>query len=536
MPLRDYQQEALDALENYVSLEEGNPLVVMPTGSGKSHVIAEFVLHMKQQKDAKALIVSHVKEIILQNYEKLNNVWEGDIGLYGASFKSRDTDNDIIYAQLQSVWNKVGKLPSFDLLVVDEAHLVPKDGEGMYRSLVVALKEKNPDLCVVGFTATPYRLNSGMLTEGEGAIFDDIAIDFSSGDNLLRLIDDGYLAPLVTKCMDTQYDVESVGIRGGEFIRSDLQEKMNDEGKTIKAIQETIKKGQNRKQWLIFCAGVNHAEMVCSILRLYDISAKVVTGETSQTERDQLIADYKAGKIKALVNCDVLTTGFDAPNTDLIVMLRPTQSPGLYVQMMGRGMRPSDGKKDCLVLDFARNIERHGPINQIKPNAKGQRRKPGQMLVKSCKECQSYVPKAANTCPDCGYQFPMRKLQLDLVASQLEIISKNEKKERYDLKVIDMWVGHHLAKGKNVPVLKVSYKTPNKIINEFICFEHTGYARQKAVAWWNHMVSGESLRRSPPITIDEALFRQTEINKPNLIKVDFTGRYPNVVNYLYADR
>ena len=260
MPLRDYQQEALDALENYIAIEDGNPLVVMPTGSGKSHVIADFVLHMNEQKKQKTLIVSHVKEILFQNYEKLQDAWPyGDIGLYGNSLKSRDTDNDIIYAQLQSVWNKVDQLPLFDLLAIDEAHLVPKDGEGMYRSLVVALKERNPNLRVVGFTATPYRLNSGMLTEGEGSIFDDVAIDFGSGDNFIRLIDDGYLSPLVTKCMDTEYEIDEIGLRGGEFIQTDLQAKMNDSGRTNKAMQEVLIKGANRKQWLIFCAGINHA-------------------------------------------------------------------------------------------------------------------------------------------------------------------------------------------------------------------------------------------------------------------------------------
>ena len=533
MPLRDYQQEALDALENYVAIETDNPLVVMPTGSGKSHVIAEFVRHMNQQKNSKALIVSHVKEILFQNYEKLEQVWEGDIGMYGNSLGRRDTDNDIIYAQLQSVWNKVEYLPSFDLLLIDEAHLVPKDGEGMYRSLIVALREKNQSLTVVGFTATPYRLNSGMLTEGEGAIFDDIVIDFGNGDNFIRLIDDGYLSPLVTKCMDTEYEVDDVPMRGGEFVTSDLQKKMNDSGRTQKAMQEVLTKGQNRKQWLIFCAGISHAEMVCRILNFSNVSARVVTGDTSPTERDQLITDYKAGKIRALVNCDVLTTGFDAPNTDMIVMLRPTLSPGLYVQMMGRGMRTAEGKENCLVLDFAKNIERHGPVNQIKPNQKGKRKKTGEMLVKSCKECNSYVPKAATKCPDCGYEFPMRKIQLDLVASQLDIISKQKKKEKYEIPVLDMWVGNHVSKAKNIPVLKVSYKTPRKIISEYVCFEHTGYARDKAVAWWNRVVSGESLRRSPPRTVDEALFRQTEINQPGAIKVDFSGKFPNVVNHLW---
>ena len=290
--------------------------------------------------------------------------------MYGNSLGRRDTDNDIIYAQLQSVWNKVEYLPPFDLLLIDEAHLVPKDGEGMYRSLIVALREKNPNLTVVGFTATPYRLNSGMLTEGEGAIFDDIVIDFGSGENFIRLIDDGYLSPLVTKCMDTEYEVDDVPMRGGEFVTSDLQKKMNDSGRTQKAMQEVLTKGQNRKQWLIFCAGISHAEMVCRMLNFSNVSARVVTGDTSPTERDQLISDYKAGKIRALVNCDVLTTGFDAPNTDMIVMLRPTLSPGLYVQMMGRGMRTAEGKENCLVLDFAKNIERHGPVNQIKPNQK----------------------------------------------------------------------------------------------------------------------------------------------------------------------
>jgi len=534
MPLRDYQQEALDALESYVASQEGNPLVVMPTGSGKSHVIADFVLHMNQQKQQKTLIVSHVKEILLQNYEKLQDAWPyGDIGLYGASLKSRDTDNDIIYAQLQSVWNKVELLPQFNLLVIDEAHLVPKEGEGMYRSLISSLKEKNKDLKVVGFTATPYRLNSGMLIDGDGSIFDDIAIDYGSGENFIKLIDDGYLSPLVTKSMYTEYDVESVGIRGGEFIQSDLQKKMNDKGRSEKAIQEVLIKGQDRKQWLIFCAGISHAEMVCRLLNFSNIGARVISGETPQAEREQLIEDFKNGKVKALVNCDVLTTGFDAPNTDLIVMLRPTQSPGLYVQMMGRGMRIAEGKKDCLILDFAKNIERHGPINQIKPNEKGKRKKTGKALVKTCSACNSYVPTSVTICPDCGHAFPVRKLDLDMVSSKLDIISNTAKKTKYEIKVIDMWVGQHQKIGSPNPVLKVSYKTPNKIVSEYICFEHTGYARDKAIKWWNQMGTPASLRKSPPRTVEEALFRQLEIKTPDMIKVDFSGKFPNIVNHIW---
>jgi len=186
-----------------------------------------------------------------------------------------------------------------------------------------------------------------------------------------------------------------------------------------------------------------------------------------------------------------------------------------------------------LVLDFAKNIERHGPINQIKPSQKGKRKKTGQALVKSCPACKSYVPKSVNTCPDCGHTFPARKIDLDLISSKLDVISNVAKKTKYEIKVIDMWVGEHQKIGSTTPVLKVSYKTPNKIISEYICFEHTGYPRDKAVRWWNQMGTPASLRKSPPRTVEEALFRQLEIRKPNLIKVDFSGRFPNIVNHIW---
>jgi DNA repair protein RadD len=172
MPLRDYQQEALDALENYIAIEDGNPLVVMPTGSGKSHVIADFVLHMNEQKKQKTLIVSHVKEILFQNYEKLQDAWPyGDIGLYGNSLKSRDTDNDIIYAQLQSVWNKVDELPLFDLLTIDEAPSCSKGRRGNVSLSCCCFKRTQPKSKSNWLYCNPLSLELWNVNRGKGIYF-----------------------------------------------------------------------------------------------------------------------------------------------------------------------------------------------------------------------------------------------------------------------------------------------------------------------------------------------------------------------------
>ena len=223
---------------------------------------------------------------------------------------------------------------------------------------------------MIGFTATPYRLDSGMLHEGKGALFTDIAYEVS----VRQLIDDGYLCPLVSKAAETKLDVSGVGSRGGEFIPGQLQAAVDLPEITEAAIDEVVRLGADRRSWLAFCAGVEHATHVAEAIRARGFTAATIFGDTPKPERDRIIAAFKRGEIRALASMGVLTTGFNAPGVDLIAMLRPTKSTGLYVQMAGRGTRLAPGKADCLVLDFAGNVARHGPIDAVKPKRPGSRR------------------------------------------------------------------------------------------------------------------------------------------------------------------
>lgn len=204
----------------------------------------------------------------------------------------------------------------------------------------------NPSLRVVGLTATPYRLGHGYITD-KPAIFDALIQPVS----IEELIFKGYLSTLRSKLTITKLEVDGVHKRGGEYIEAELQAKVDTTDKNALVVAEIIKLGAERKSWLIFCAGVAHAHHIKEALTEQGIVAECVTGDTPPAQRDRILREFKAGRIQALTNANVLTTGFDAPMIDLIAMLRPTMSPGLYVQMAGRGLRIADGKTDCLVLE-----------------------------------------------------------------------------------------------------------------------------------------------------------------------------------------
>jgi DNA repair protein RadD len=242
---------------------------------------------------------------------------------------------------------------------------------------------------VAGLSATPFRLDSGRLDEGDGKIFDEVIFDYGIG----RGIADGWLSPLSSKATQTTIDVRSVGRRGGEFIASELEAAADDEAKIKAACDEIVELGADRRCWLIFCCGISHATHVRDALRERGISCEAVFGETPKKDRERIVEDFKAGQIRCLVNVMVLTTGFNVPAVDLLVMLRPTLSTGLYVQMVGRGTRNAKGKTDCLVLDFGQNVYRHGPVDQInitmtgKSNGNGAGVKVSSVKAKACPDC-----------------------------------------------------------------------------------------------------------------------------------------------------
>lgn len=525
---RAYQREAIDAVYRYFEDgHAGNPLVVLPTGAGKSLVIALFLQEvLTAWPEQNIIILTHVKELIEQNEQELLRLWpEATAGVYSAGLNRRQAPNmlqRITFAGIQSVYGKAAELGAFDLIIVDEAHLIPVRGEGMYRTFLDAQRCINPQVKVIGLTATPYRLGHGLLTEGAHRIFDDICYDKNVGE----LVREGYLCKLVSKGMVARPDLSGVKVRGGEYVADELAGAVDQEHLVTAAVAETARWGHERRSWLVFCTSVKHAHHVCTEIRKHGITCEVVTGNTAPEKRDDILSRFKRFEIQAVCNVGVLTTGFNHPALDLIAMLRPTKSTSLYVQMLGRGMRNADGKVDCLVLDFSGNVAEHGPIDMIrisqKRNGQAEVKK---SPVKECPACQSILAAAVRSCSDCGYQWPERELKHGVTAHDGPVIGTEI---RY-LPVSGVSYQVHRKEG-SPPSVKVTYQSGLTFISEWVCVAHRGYAQEKAWGWWR-----ERMGTPLPSSAEDAvrLLQASPPAPPSRLRVRIGGKYPEIEKVIF---
>ncbi|NEX47155.1 MULTISPECIES: DEAD/DEAH box helicase [Rhodobacterales] len=522
LTLRPYQQAAITAIYGYFQTHTGNPLVVIPTAGGKSLVMASFIEGvLKAWPDQRILIVTHVRELIAQNHAEMIGLWpEAPTGIYSAGLGKREAQARILFAGIQSIHRRAAEIGHTDLVLIDEAHLIPGKSSTMYRRFLDALKAINPALKVIGLTATPFRLDCGMLHEGQNALFTDIAYEAP----VRELIDAGYLSPLVSKQPATRLDVSKVGTRAGDFIARDLAAAVDQDAITRAAVTEIIAHGRDRKSWLAFCSGVEHARHVAEEFGRQGISCRTIFGDTPKDERDAILAAFKRGEIRALASMGVLTTGFNAPGVDLIALLRPTQSAGLYVQMVGRGTRLAPGKENCLVLDFAGNVRRHGPIDLVRPKRPGDGGG-GEAPTKVCPDCDSIIALSATECPDCGYVFPAREVKIAPTAATLPVLSP---KQQW-LPVTGVSYSRHDKAGGR-PSLKVTYSSGLATYSEWVCLEHQGYARQKAADWWRKRAPGCPV----PLSVAEALAQTSRLARPSDISVRPSGRYLEISGYRFA--
>jgi DNA repair protein RadD len=521
LTLRPYQQAAITAIYGYFQNNKCNPLVVIPTAGGKSLVMAAFIEGvLKAWHDQRILIVTHVRELIAQNHAEMMSLWpEAPAGIYSAGLGKREAQARILFAGIQSIHRRAQEVGHTDLVLIDEAHLIPSNSSTMYRRFLDGLTRMNPALKVIGLTATPFRVDSGMLHEGKNALFTDIAYEAPVRD----LIDAGYLSPLVSKQPATRLDVSKVGTRAGDFIQRDLAAAVDKEAITRAAVTEIIEHGRERKSWLAFCSGVDHARHVAEEFARQGITCRTIFGDTPKEERDAIIAAFKRGEIRALASVGVLTTGFNAPAVDLIALLRPTKSAGLYVQMVGRGTRLAPGKENCLVLDFAGNVRRHGPIDLVRPRRPGEAGG-GEAPTKVCPECESIIALSATECPDCGYVFPAREVKIAPTAATLPVLSPNVQW----LPVHGVSYSRHDKLG-GLPSLKVTYSCGLKSYSEWVCIEHQGYARQKAAEWWRKRAPGCPV----PLTVAQAIAEAKRLARPSAISVRPSGRYVEISGHRF---
>lgn len=477
--LRDYQRKTIAELYKWFAENpEGNPCLVLPTGSGKSHIIAALCKDALQSwPQTRILMLTHQKELIEQNAAKLRQHWPGaPLGIYSASVGRKELGEPITFAGIQSIIRRMDSIGHVDLVLIDECHLVSHGDEGSYRTLLRGLRGTNPAMRVVGLTATPYRLGHGLITDAP-AIFHDL-IEPVSIEELIYL---GHLAPLRSKVTRTRLDTSGVHRRGGEYIERELQAAVDRDDANDAIVREVIEIAGDRKAWLFFCAGVRHAHNVRNTLVRYGIAAECVTGDTPKSERARILDDFKSGIIKAVTNANVLTTGFDHPAIDLIAMMRPTLSTSLYVQMAGRGMRTSPGKTDCLVLDFAGVVSTHGPITAVNPS---QRRGDGEgesmVPAKECEHCHELCAVACRVCPACGAPFPEPQRR-ELELHDDDIMGLEDTRV---LEVTEWRWRKHTSRASGKDMLAVTYygdMFSNEAVSEYFPVLHEGYAQQKAI-------------------------------------------------------
>lgn len=530
--LRDYQKRTISSLmEWFASNPTGNPCIVLPTGAGKSHIVAALCKDALQNwPETRILMLTHVKELIEQNAEKMRAHWPGaPLGIYSAGIGKKQLGEPITFAGIQSIAKRAKDLGKIDLVIIDEAHLASHKAEGGYRDFLAVLAKSNPAMRIIGLTATPYRLGHGSITDAPAlfhALIEPVSIE--------QLVAKGHLAPLRSKVTSEKLSVEGVHRRGGEFIESELQRAVDKADKNAAVVREVIALAGERRSWLFFCCGVEHAQHVCDALTAQGIASACITGETPKAERERVLAAFKRGEIRALTNANVLTTGFDAPNIDLIAMMRPTLSPGLYVQMAGRGFRPKAHVADCLVLDFAGVVATHGPITNVRPPRKAGSGS-GEAPVKVCPTCGELCATSARECSACGELFPEPK-DATLALHDDDIMGD----DRSSLVVLQWRWMKHLSQSSGKEMLRVRYygELGEMPLDEYFCIQHDGYAGEKARRELARIASQAGLTPGWDISgdlTDLAMRFNEHDNVPNLVKYKMEGKFPRITSRIWSE-
>ena len=555
---RQYQTEAVQSIWTYFMSHAGNPLIAMPTGTGKSVVIARFLQSVfMRYPTQRILILTHSKELFAQNYKKLKGLWPfSPAGIYSAGLNSKNSSQPITFAGIASIVKQAALFGHIDLVLIDECHLLSPNENTMYQKFIADLMKRNPYLKVVGFTATPWRLGHGRLTDpiiktinGEEveipSLFTEVCFDITHPEAFARLLAEGFLSPVAAVRTKTLLDVSGVHMRGGDFIEKELQEAVDRDDITEAALREAIELGADRRKWLVFASGVEHSENVSAMLNMMGVSARCVHSKM-EDDRDEVLEAHKRGEFTAVVNNNVLTTGYDDPEIDFIIILRPTASSVLWVQMLGRGTRPlyapgydlntfegrwaaiyAGGKKNCLVADYAANSKRLGPIDDpLIPARKG--KGGGVAPVKECPACERYVHASKRFCTEildngtiCNHEF--------IFESKLNLEASSDALIKGELPIVSVFKVDHITVVKHTkagvpPMARVSYYCGNRKFEEFLCPEHKNYAAVKARQWWK-----KRSENPMPETADELMRQMEMIPQATHLRVWVNKRYPEIM-------
>jgi DNA repair protein RadD len=531
MNLRPYQQRSLDDLHQWWSTHPGAdqvPICCLPTASGKSVVIAELarlLFDTYPEAHPRTVVLVPSKELAEQNAEKLRDRLPKhlSVGYYSASLGRKVPDADVIVATIGSIYRDALLLGNIMCVVIDECHLVNPDGAeaGRYRKFLNDLS-KVCDFRVVGWTATPFRGNGVWLTEGDQPLFTGMACSIK----IQELLDLGFLSPLVRPVDDikTRIDTDDIKTTSGDFNLADLSDRVDQYLPAV--VDEACELAAERKKWIAFCATVANAQQMVDLMRAKGIATELVTGDTPKIERQQHIKDYRAGRVRCLVTVLALAVGFDVPDVDCIIWARPTKSPVLYVQGAGRGMRIAEGKVDCLWLDFSDTTERMGPVDTIRGRTKRKSSEEGVAPTKTCGECGEVVAAGLRICPCCGHEFPAPRQEVR-EASNAAIMASQIASKVVTYDVNRVAYGIHSKPGKPDSLRVEYYAGYRRVAQEWVCFEHSGFAGEKARLWWSRRCSVAADSTQQALDMVEL----AGIKEPSQITVDERGDFPNIIKF-----
>lgn len=529
---RWYIEEAIETLFNYYSVErpltngvpqKRNPLICLPTGTGKSHLIAQFLKRaFAYSPSTRAVMSTHVKELISQNLDRMLESWSGaPVGIYSAGLKRNDSNAPIIFGGIQSM---AGKFPIFgfrDFLIIDEAHLLAD--EGRYQKFIEELLAKNPYLKVIGLTATPYRMGLGLMTNGN--IFTDIVYNLCTIDGFARLIAEGFLCPVYSKPTQTTLDISGVDMLRDDFNQKQLGEAVDKVDINDKVIIEYLYYAQNRRCGCVFASSIEHAEHLGEVLRNFGEDCVVLHSKQSEEHNTKAMKAWKNGEVKHAVNMNMLTTGVDCPMLDIIADAQPTMSTGKHVQKYGRATRPCIGKSNGLILDFGGNISRLGPINDpVIPRLKGQG-SPGDAPIRICPNCGVYNHASVRECVACGLLFDFSPI-INSSASTAEVL-RSDLPQVEDVKVDRAVYFPHESKVGN-KMIKIAYYCGLRTFYDYKTVEGKGFNVKRGRDWFRQ-VYGEPFDN---MTNADVLTMISYLRPPKQIKVWLNKKpYPAVLSF-----
>ena len=401
MILRDYQKKSVDKTIEEIKKGTKRPLIIAPTASGKSIIIAELVRRSAIKKGMRILVLCHQGHLLAQNEAKINAIApELSTGIYCAGQGRKETLKDVILASRDSLANNPKACGQFNLVICDEAHMIPADAFDSDRTNYGKIFTAICCPYVIGLTGTPWRASGNIF--GKNKFFEKVSYNIG----MRLLIDSNYLSDYVLPENEDikEIDASTLEISGstGDFKSKDLAAISEVDEIVNSCIENWQRLAKNRRVSIFFACSVAHGQMIANYLaeRIGANNVAYIDGATSDKERALMFEDIKAGKFKAGVNIGGLTTGFDAPIIDCVVFMRATASPSLFVQMAGRGLRTFEEKKDCLVLDMAGNFERFFSIEEPITSQDNKIAKD-----KICPDCGHKVKAGEKVCSECLYTF-----------------------------------------------------------------------------------------------------------------------------------